>query len=421
MARFRHLFQNRNFVFLWLGQIISQFGDRLNQIVLIALVYHKAPGSAYQLAKLLSFTIIPAFLISPIAGAYVDRWNRKHTMIFSDLARGILVLAIPALLIAAKTLWPIYGIVFLIFAVSCFFLPARLAIIPDVVERKDLLIANSVFTTTGMVAGVLAFALGGLLIEAVKELTGFFINAGIYWLSALVISLISVSAVFKKRQEGSFGQVLKTSLIGEIREGVSYLINHKDVRFIIRSLFILMAGAGAIYAVLVVFIQETLGSVTRDLGIFSFLFGLGFLIGSVGYGRFGQKIAKQKIISFSLIIVGGLISAFALVLKFYHSFIGAGSIIVLIGASVAPIAVSASTLVHELSHEEMRGRVFSSIGIVMNFSLLLFMLLASRLADFVDRVWILGVTSLAFIIFGLIEGEKKWTMSSLSSAPGPPD
>ena len=75
--------------------MISQFGDRLNQMALIALVYQKSPGSTIELAKLALFIIIPVFIIGPIAGAYVDRWNRKHIMIVSDLLRGLLVLFIP--------------------------------------------------------------------------------------------------------------------------------------------------------------------------------------------------------------------------------------------------------------------------------------------------------------------------------------
>ncbi len=73
MSKFRKVLKNRNFFLLWLGQIISQLGDRLGQMALIAFVYLRAPGSAIQIAKILSFTIIPVFLIGPLAGVYVDR------------------------------------------------------------------------------------------------------------------------------------------------------------------------------------------------------------------------------------------------------------------------------------------------------------------------------------------------------------
>jgi len=80
MARFRHIVRNRNFSLLWFSQIVSQFGDRLNQMALLALIYRFAPGSTIQIAKLMAFTIIPVFLIGPMAGVYVDRWDRRRTM-----------------------------------------------------------------------------------------------------------------------------------------------------------------------------------------------------------------------------------------------------------------------------------------------------------------------------------------------------
>ena len=69
------------------------------QIVLIGFVYKISPGSTLQLAKLLAFTIIPAFFISPIAGVYVDRWNKKFVMVISDAIRGAFALFIAIFLI----------------------------------------------------------------------------------------------------------------------------------------------------------------------------------------------------------------------------------------------------------------------------------------------------------------------------------
>jgi hypothetical protein len=73
MVKFRDVLTNRDFLFLWLGQIVSNFGDRLNQMALVALVYQRNPGNEVALAKLISFTIIPVFIIGPIAGVWVSR------------------------------------------------------------------------------------------------------------------------------------------------------------------------------------------------------------------------------------------------------------------------------------------------------------------------------------------------------------
>ena len=104
MAKFREVLKNRNFFLLWSGQIISQLGDRLGQMALIAFVYLRAPGSTLQIAKILSFTIIPVFLIGPLAGVYVDRWDRRKTMYICDFIRSLLVLTIPLFLFYIKNL-----------------------------------------------------------------------------------------------------------------------------------------------------------------------------------------------------------------------------------------------------------------------------------------------------------------------------
>ena len=94
MSKFREVLKNRNFLLLWLGQIVSEFGERITQMALIGLIYQKNPYSAIALAKLIIFIVIPVFLIGPVAGVYVDKWNRRYTMIISDLLRSFFVFLI---------------------------------------------------------------------------------------------------------------------------------------------------------------------------------------------------------------------------------------------------------------------------------------------------------------------------------------
>ena len=113
----------------------------------------------------MSFTILPVFVVGPIAGVYVDRWDRRKTMYICDFLRGLLVLLIPLYLIdSQKSLWPLYFTVFLLFSLGRFFVPAKLAILPEMVESKELLLANSLINTTGMIAAAIGFAAGGFVV-----------------------------------------------------------------------------------------------------------------------------------------------------------------------------------------------------------------------------------------------------------------
>jgi len=309
LAHFREVLRERNFFLLWLGQIISQFGDRLNQMVLIAIVYARTPGSPFELAKFFSFTIIPSFFVSPIAGAFIDRWDKKRTMIVCDVLRALVVLAVPLMFVDVKSApsLPIYAAVFLIFAVSCFFLPARLSIIPDLVSKEKLLMANSLFTVTGMIGAIFWFVVGGILVEMMNVRGSLYLNGLIYLCSAAAIVFI---AGHKRKAAKPVGlaeieKVIRKSLISEITDGLRYLRGHKEARFAFRVLFVMMAGAGAAYAVIIGFIQEAMGSVTRDLGLLGLFLGGGFFLGSVIYGRAGHRLSKHKTI-FGCFITAGL-------------------------------------------------------------------------------------------------------------------
>ncbi len=404
MARFREVLSERNFFLLWVGQIISQFGDRLNQMALIAIVYSRAPGSPFELAKFFSFTIIPSFFVSPIAGAFIDRWDKKRTMIACDILRGVIVFAIPLLFLDLTPTFPIYTAVFLIFAVSCFFLPARLAIIPDIVSKEKLLVANSLFTVTAMIGAIFWFVVGGLLVEFLKVKGGLYLNSFVYLMSALAIVFIAGHRRRQKKSEGSVGieEIIKTSIVREITDGMKYLAAHSEARFAFRMLFVLMAGAGAAYAVVIVFIQDAMGSMTRDLSLLGLFLGAGFFIGSVVYGKMGHRFSKAKSIFACLILCGISMCAFTAVLKGTKSFVGASVVAMILGIAMAPIGISTNTLIHEMVDEKMRGRIFSSLGVAMNVAFLIFMLGAAKLAERIDSGWILYGVSVFYVICGIL-------------------
>ncbi len=387
MSKFKNLFTNRNFILLWLGQIISQWGDRLGQIALIAFVYERNPGSPLEMAKILSFTIIPVFLIGPIAGVYVDRWDRRKTMFVTDFLRSVLVLLIPLFLFTLGSNIPLYIVIFLIFCIGRFFVPAKLAIIPDLVQEKELLLTNSLVNTTGMIAAVLGFGLGGILVEWWSSQAGFYLDAMSFFISAVLIFLINPRRIIMPlpkdfaEQSSRFVKEISKSVFQEIKEGVSYLVKIKEVRFTTGILFLLWSALGSVYVVLIVFIQNTLGSVTKDLGLLIMFLGIGLFLGTIIYGRFGQKFSLEKAMFVFLFLSGLLLIVFTLALENFPDFRVASILVVLLGLVISPIMNIANTLIHSASHTEMRGKVFSSLEIVMHFAFLVFMFISSLIAE----------------------------------------
>jgi len=408
MAKFRELFTNRNFFLLWLGQTISNFGDRLNQMALVALVYQSNPGSELALAKIISFTIIPVFIIGPIAGAWVDRLNKKDIMVISDISRGLLVLLIP-LFIVMKQMLLVYLVIFLLFSISRFFIPSKMAMIPEIVPKDKLLIANSLQDTTHIIGNVIGLVVAGIIVNiaAIGAIGGFYIDSVTFFASAALIALI-INHEFGRRvrqdlreTREALGNSIRRSIFGEIKDGFGYFWEHRNMKFVLSVFFVLMAGIGAVSCVIIVFVQEAFGTATRDLGFLGMFLVAGLFVGTILFAKFGQKIDKRKAILASFIVSGLFLALFAIFVKRYPNLLVAGLFSGLLGVAIGPVMMSTNTLTHETIPEDVRGRIFSSLEAVIHLAFLLFMFIAAYAAKVVDRFWILVAVGVLFAASGL--------------------
>ncbi|MFQ5952828.1 MAG: MFS transporter [Candidatus Omnitrophota bacterium] len=407
MVRFRDVLFKKNFFSLWSGQIISEFGDRLNQMALVSLIYYKHPGSVIALAKLLFFIIIPVFVIGPIAGVYVDRWDRKRTMIISDILRGVLVLAIPVF-VHLDMMIPIYILVFLIFSATRFFLPSKMSFIPAIVSEEKLMVANALANTTRMIATVLGFALAGLIVKWIGHIWGFYLNSISYFVSAAFIAVITPKEKLKDVKEEIHmtkqivGKSIRRNFWAEIIEGFSYVFRRSQMKVVASTLFLLMAGAGSIFCIIIVFIQESFGSVTEDLGLFGAFLGVGVFLGTVAFGKYGQKFSKIRSIFASLALSGAAIVLFAFYAKGSPSLGIGGFLILLTGAAIAPVLTCTTTLIHNLIPDEARGRIFSSMEVIIHLAFMMFMFFTAYLAKFISNFAILIVCGAVFLFIGVM-------------------
>ncbi len=409
MLRFIYDHRNKNFIRLWWAQLISQFGDRISQMALIGLSYElsgKQP-SAVGLAKLLSFTIIPVFIVGPVAGVFIDRWDRQKTLLICDLARGGLVLLIPLIFMRWHTMVPIYIIVFLMFCFSRFHVPAKMSIIPEIVPQDHLLMANSLITTTGMIAFVLGCALGGFLVEWFGARGGFFINSITFFVSAGLISYMARELYVNFDREAILEQgreiiKIETSFWREMREGVVYLFQKREIRFVMNIMFILLAAAGAVYVVMITFIQESFNSVTRHLGVLAVTLGVGLLLGTVLYGKFGKNVPWHRTIFSCLIMAGGLMLAFVWGVSWWENVWVAFFLALGLGIAIGPIFIASNTIVHQVADEQMQGKVFSSLEVVIHLAFMITMLISSFLSEMVSPAVILTMVAVIFTGVGVL-------------------
>src|SRR6202040_2078699 len=154
-ASYAHLLGgNRNFRRLWSAQIVSEIGDWFYTLAIYNLLL-QFTGQARSVALALVLQVLPQTLLGPISGVVNDRIRRKRVMITADLARAVIVLAM-LLVRSRSTLWLVYPLLVLESVMWAFFEPARTAVIPNVTTDQDLILANTLSSTTwslNLVAG----------------------------------------------------------------------------------------------------------------------------------------------------------------------------------------------------------------------------------------------------------------------------
>jgi len=399
--------KSHDFFRFWFAQLISQFGDRVYQMALVGMMTALHPGSVMEMSKLFLFAIIPTFIVGPIAGVYVDRWDRRTTLFVSYLIQGILILLAAFYLIRLPSMWPMYGVVFVIASLSRFYIPAKMSFIPEIVQKDDLHVANSLANITGMLAGGLGVLLGSLIVERTGFLSGFCWDTGCYFLSAaLVFSITALHYRFpnKKAFIGGTKQMIQTqkSIWHEILEGISYIRSQSEISFIFWMMFILLSAVGAIYVVVIVFIQQAFHSVTADLAFLAVSATAGLFLGSLAYGKWGQKITAYKIIFWSLVLGGFMVILFAVVVNATHSRLWALLISFVLGIGLGPVMVAPYTVINKICAMEMSGKVFAAMEFVVYLAFLLSMMISSFLSEHIDRIWILVSVGGIFMVVGII-------------------
>ena len=303
---------------------------------------------------------------------------------------------------------PVYIIVFIIFASACFFLPAKLSILPDLVKKENILMANSFANATWTISAISGFTAGAFLIESFGIRNSLYINSLMYLLSASIQAFItfpkklSMDKLSLKLITKDLEKAIKKSFFYELKEGISYLAAHKNAKFIVGIFFAFMSAVGSLYVVMIVFIQGATGSMTSSLGTFGIFLLLGFMAGSYVYGKWGQVFSRIKVTFASFLLSGIFLCLFTCALKFQKSFELSYAMLFLLGISMSPIPTSSNTIIHESMDENMRGRIFSTIGIIMNGGFLIFMFLSSLAAEFVNTFWVIIACSFAFSLVGII-------------------
>ena len=390
---FAPVFKNQQFLILWSGQIFSQLADKIYLVMMIAIVANQfqlpdQPISKWVSPIMIAFTI-PAVLFGSLAGVYVDRWRKKPVLVISNLLRGILVLTLPPFLLVSKgeSLFAtvplgfalMLGVTFAVSTFTQFFAPAEQAVIPLIVKDKDLLAANSLYTTTMMALLIIGFAIGQPLLNIAYSLAaqvGLPSNIG---KEILVGSAYAIAGIILLNLKT--GEKLEQSpkqmphVLTDIKDGIKYLGQNSRVRNALIQLVILFSIFAAL-AVLAVSIADQIPQIAAEqFGILLAAAGIGMGTSAAILGSKGQNIRRAR-----LSLIGSIGVAASLIgLSFAtHNLWLALAMTALIGAFAALVGVPMQTTIQSRTPEAMRGKVFGLQNNAVNIALSLPLVLAAE-------------------------------------------
>src|SRR5919204_30413 len=180
--------RHRNFALLWCGGLISSTGSQMLSIALPFFVYQRTHSVPATGAMFVAGTV-PNILFGSVAGVFVDRWDRRRTMIVCDLTRAVLLL----LLLTVRSregLWVIYVVAFVEMSISTLFGPAEGALLPHLVRACDLIAANALASFSGSLSFMVGPPLGGALLGLLGLPSVVLLDSASYLFSAVMIALI---------------------------------------------------------------------------------------------------------------------------------------------------------------------------------------------------------------------------------------
>lgn len=345
---------NRDFRFLWFGQIISLFGDWFNLIGSAALVA-QLTDSGLAVGGLFVIRMLAQFVGTQVGGVAADRFSRKRLLILTDISRAVVVFGF-LLVREASQVWLLYSLTAALMAISGVFFPTRTAIVPDITSKREIGSANALSSTTWSVMLAVGSAIGGIVAGQWGIYQAFAVDAITFVLSALLISQVSYTHPEAERQ-ADLRAVLRQYL-----DGFRYLRRELDVLMVSshKGGIALSISGGAVNVVMVRIAERIFvigeGGAT-SLGIIFAAVGAGTGIGPILIRRLiGDRqrslrriLAPMYLLAAIGLVVAAQLNSFETVLlgMFLRTF------------AVGSIWVFTTQLLYQVVPQEYQGRVFS--------------------------------------------------------------
>ncbi len=382
-------FINRNFALLWWGQAISSIGDYAWDTALVLwIATYLAAGQSWAplaVSGVVLAAALPQIVVGPIAGVFVDRWDKRRTMVIMAALQAIIatLLVLAAMNIPFpfaggvqfQNFWRIVAVYIDVVALTIcaqFFIPAQFALIKDIVpdQKQDQALETSQ-AIQGLsviigppVAAALVFGLGvgwALVLNA----------------ASFVVVLFAIFSIQAPPSAHSLAAGEAGHFSREFLDGLGYVINHRILRTILVAEVLTWLGFGALESLGYFFITENLHAPASAYGLFGADFGVGAIVGALLVTFFGQRIGLGRLLWIALVTSG----LFVILMSHLSNFSIALAAAFLFGVSTTAIIVTAGPLALHGTSREYVGRVMAVINPLGRLAALISVVLAGYFAS----------------------------------------
>jgi MFS family permease len=357
------LLKNAGFRRLWISQIVLAAGGALMQMGLLEVFRTHGYDVRVETAKFSFALALPGLVLGPFAIAWLDRWQRRGVLIISDGIRAVLVAGVVVWLlplitgrIEQRSLLAVYIVVGVIGAIATFYLPARSALLPNLVAPGYLMKANALFAASLAIATIGGSAVGGFVAERIGVTWAVSANAAMYIVSVIFLWRIRVDP----HATASTMTGIRNSGWNEFRTGMTYLWEHPSALPLVILSGVFAFLLGILVVVFVGYAMKTLGLQTAGVGylVAAGGIGAGAGIGLLGHGKPWTHSDWLPFVQL-LLAAGALICLSAITNAWL-----AAPVVVVLGAVAATVLIYIDAKLQAQVEDARRGAVFAARGAV---------------------------------------------------------
>lgn len=393
------LLTRRNFGLLWAGGFISFIGDWVLYVGMPISIYQMT-GSALATTLMFAASVLPSIVLGSVAGVYVDRWDRRRTVIAGNLLLAVVLLPL-GLVRGPETLWIVYLVVFVGSVIGQFVVPAVGALLPRLVERDELVAANSLNSASNNLSRIIGPPIGGV-VAAAGGIMGIAIVDAITFLAAAAL-VASMRGVVSAAVESTIGDGVRAwqKLWTEWRSGLALIWADR----VVRTLFLLVAlsgiGEGVFRVLFVLYVVQLLHGGATELGILMSAQGVGAVVGSFALVAISARVGPARLIGWTTLLFGLIdLTAFN-VPGFGAPFILIVGLFFLVGIPSAMSFPTMFSVIQTRVPDAYRGRAIGALFTTFSLLALAGLGIAGTLTGPLGTLPILNVQGFAYVIAGI--------------------